>query len=95
MAAVVPIFEEPEKQHCLALLGFVSMLWCSEALPLYVTSMLVPVLTVILGVLMDREQDPPHRLTAQEAAPRIFHTMFSQVSCRVYRSSGTCNLGHR
>lgn len=46
--AGVPIFEEREKQNCLALLGFASMLWCTEALPLYVTSMLVPLLAVVL-----------------------------------------------
>lgn len=83
--AAVPIFSEPEKQNCLALLVFVSLLWCTEALPLYVTSMLVPFLTVILRVLVDESQDPPHRLTPQEAAPKIFHTMFSQagiITCK-------------
>lgn len=78
-AAVVPIFAEPEKQNCLALLAFVSLLWCTEALPLYVTSMLVPLLAVVLRVLVDRTADPPRRLTPQESAPRIFHAMFSQV----------------
>ena len=48
LPAGVPIFEEREKQNCLALLGFASMLWCTEALPLYVTSMLVPLLAVVL-----------------------------------------------
>lgn len=77
--AAVPIFDEREKQNCLAMLVFVSLLWCTEALPLFVTSMLVPLLTVVLRVLVDKSQDPPHRLTPQEAAPKIFHTMFSQV----------------
>jgi len=89
LRAVIPIFEEVEKQRCLALLGFVSLLWCTEALPLYVTSMLVPVLVVVLGVLVDRTQEPPHRLTAQEAAPRIFHTMFSQVLRDIFRGGGS------
>ena len=35
------MFAEPEKQNCLALLALTSLLWCTEALPLYVTSMLV------------------------------------------------------
>ena len=61
------------------MLAFVSLLWCTEALPLFVTSMLVPLLTVVLRILVDKSQDPPHRLTAQEAAPKIFGTMFSQV----------------
>jgi len=41
-------------QNCLALLVFVSLLWCTEALPLFVTSMIVPLLVVVLRVLVDR-----------------------------------------
>eukprot|EP00775_Hariotina_reticulata_P002958 gene2958-3243_t len=74
-----PIFKEPEKQNCLALLAFASMLWCTEAIPLFVTSMLVPFLVVVLRVLDDTEQEPPVRLTAKQAAPKVFHTMFSQT----------------
>ena len=88
----VPIFSEPEKQNCLALLIFVSLLWCTEALPLFVTSMLVPLLTVVLRVLVDKSKDPPHRLTPQEAAPRIFHTMFSQVSHNTLHLSKAAEL---
>jgi hypothetical protein len=74
-----PIFKEPEKQNCLALLVFASLLWCTEAIPLFVTSILVPFLIVVLRVLDDTEQEPPARLTPQQAAPAVFHTMFSQV----------------
>lgn len=74
-----PLFEEPEKQNCLALLVFASLLWCTEAIPLFVTSMLVPFLIVVLRVLDDTEQEPPARLTPKQAAPAVFHTMFSQV----------------
>lgn len=76
---VYPIFKEPEKQNCLALLVFASLLWCTEAIPLFVTSMLVPFLIVVLRVLDDTEQEPPARLTPKQAAPAVFHTMFSQV----------------
>eukprot|EP00878_Enallax_costatus_P012608 GHUV01013167.1.p1 GENE.GHUV01013167.1~~GHUV01013167.1.p1 ORF type:complete len:652 (+),score=137.56 GHUV01013167.1:111-2066(+) len=75
----VPIFKQPEKQNCLALLAFASMLWCTEAIPLFVTSMLVPFLVVVLQVLDDVTQEPPERLTPKQAAPRVFHTMFSQT----------------
>ncbi|KAK9828735.1 hypothetical protein WJX72_001792 [[Myrmecia] bisecta] len=71
--------DAPEKRHCLALLVLVSILWCTEALPLFVTAMLVPLLTVLLRVMTDSSQSPPVRLTAQQAAPLIFHAMFSQV----------------
>lgn len=50
-----------------------------QAVPLFVTSMLLPLLVVVLGVLVDRSKEPPVRLTPQQAAPAIFHAMFSQV----------------
>ncbi len=78
-AAGFPIFAEPEKQNCLALLGFASLLWCTEALPLYVTSMLVPLLAVVLRVMVDQTEDPPIRKSAPDAADAIFKAMFSQV----------------
>lgn len=77
------VFETPEKQNCLALLVFASILWCTEAIPLFVTSMLVPFLIVTLRVLDDVQQEPPARLTPKQAAPAVFHTMFSQVRVRV------------
>lgn len=78
-------FINDDAQHSTAaMLVFVSFLWCSEALPLYVTSLLVPVLVVVLRLETDRDPKHPspgpfHRLTPQEAAPKIFATMFSQV----------------
>lgn len=75
----IPTFKRPEKQNCLALLAFASILWCTEAIPLFVTSMLVPLLVVVLRVLDDVAQEPPERLTPKQAAPAVFHTMFSQV----------------
>ena len=47
-----------------------------QALPLYVTSMLVPFLVVVLRVLHD---ESGARLDPPAAAPRIFHAMMSQV----------------
>jgi len=72
---------EPEKSNCLALLVFVSILWATEAIPLFATSMMVAPLVVVLRVLVSRhdEDDQGHRMTAQEAAPAIFHAMFSQT----------------
>jgi len=40
----IPIFKKPQEQNCAALLAFVSLLWCTEALPLYITSTLIPLL---------------------------------------------------
>ena len=77
--AGVPIFADPTKQNCLALLAVVSVLWCTEAQPLYVTSMLVPFLAVLLRVMVDRSGKAPRRMSAPDAADAILKSMFSQV----------------
>nr|BCL66262.1 low-affinity phosphate transporter [Volvox reticuliferus] len=72
--------EDKSKNNCLALLVFASMLWSLEAVPLFVTSMALPLLIVVMGVLMDTsDQGPPRRLDPQHAASAIFHAMFSQT----------------
>ena len=91
--AGVPIFTDPTKQNCLALLAVVSVLWCTEALPLYVTSMLVPFLAVLLRVMVDRSGKAPRRMSAPDAADAILKSMFSQVwscvpSVRWHRHTG-------
>lgn len=78
--AGVPIFADPARQNCLALLAFVSILWCTEALPLFVTSMLVPFLAVVLRVMVDSSGKHPQRLSAPDAADAILKAMFSQAS---------------
>ncbi|KAI0535920.1 SPX domain-containing protein [Xylaria digitata] len=75
---MVPIIEKPEQQACLAMLIFVSLLWATEAIPLFVTSLLVPFLCVVLRVV--RSEDPPHsRLSSKEATNYIFSAMWTPV----------------
>ncbi|KAI0412348.1 SPX domain-containing protein [Xylaria grammica] len=75
---IVPIIEQPEQQACLAMLIFVSLLWATEAIPLFVTSLLVPFLCVVLRVV--RTEDAPHsRLKSKEAASYIFSAMWTPV----------------
>jgi phosphate transporter len=58
--------ERVEESNCLAMLVFCTILWASEAIPLFVTSLAVPFLVVMLRVLRtDDEED--RRLTANEA----------------------------
>ena len=83
----MPIFEDPPKQNCLALLAAVSILWCTEALPLYVTSMLVPLLAVVLRVMMDDSGKTPQRKSAPDAADAILKSMFSQVRAALSHAS--------
>ncbi|KAI1123059.1 SPX domain-containing protein [Nemania abortiva] len=74
----VPILEKPEQQACLAMLVFVSLLWATEAIPLFVTSLLIPFLCVVLKVV--RSEDAPHqRLGSKEATNYIFSAMWTPV----------------
>ncbi|KXT07475.1 hypothetical protein AC578_528 [Pseudocercospora eumusae] len=75
---VVPIMERPEQQNCLALVVFVSLLWATEAIPLFVTSLLVPFLCVTFQVV--REDNKPYRrLSSKEAAGYVFASMWTPV----------------
>ncbi|KAK1754323.1 Low-affinity phosphate transporter PHO91 [Echria macrotheca] len=74
----VPLLEKPEQQNCLAMLVFVSLLWATEAIPLFVTSLTIPFLCVILNVF--REKDKPHaRLGSKEATAAVFSAMWTPV----------------
>lgn len=76
----IPILENPEQQNCLALLVFVSLMWATETIPLFVTSLFIPFLAIVLRVV--RKEDPskpPKRLTSKEATSAIFSSMWSPV----------------
>ena len=74
----VPILRKPEQQNCLAMLVFVSLLWATEVIPLFVTSLLVPFLVVILRV-MRTDEKPYHRLSSKEATKVVFAAMWTPV----------------
>lgn len=67
--------EDPTKRNALALFVFCSLLWATEALPLFVTAMLVPFLAVVLRVIAVDGT----RLDAHQASQHIFSAMFSHV----------------
>ncbi|KAL1925238.1 uncharacterized protein VTP21DRAFT_121 [Calcarisporiella thermophila] len=75
----VPIFKKVEENNCFALLVFASILWATEVIPLFVTSLLIPFLVVILRVMRDVDGKHHYRLDAPEATRRIFGAMFSPV----------------
>ncbi|KAI9505247.1 low-affinity phosphate transporter [Coemansia spiralis] len=74
----LPLFDGQEQQRCWAMLVFVSLLWATEALPLHVTALLVPFLTVMLGVMRSPTKSQGH-LSAGEASKLVFSAMFSSV----------------
>ncbi|RJE25138.1 phosphate transporter [Aspergillus sclerotialis] len=74
----LPIMKEPEEQNCLAMLVFVSLLWATEVIPLFVTSLLIPFLVVLLGIM--RSEDEPHeRLGPKHATDLVFASMWTPV----------------
>ncbi|KAJ1965814.1 low-affinity phosphate transporter [Dipsacomyces acuminosporus] len=78
VAWAVPLFDGTEQQRCWAMLIYVSLLWATEALPLHVTALLVPFLTVMLGVMRSPAKSH-HHLGAGEASKAVFSAMFSSV----------------
>ncbi|KAJ2465047.1 low-affinity phosphate transporter, partial [Coemansia sp. RSA 2322] len=74
----IPAFDGVEQQRCWAMLVYVSLLWATEALPLHVTALLVPFLTVMLGVMRSPAKAHYH-LGASEASKVVFSAMFSSV----------------
>ncbi|KAJ2901326.1 hypothetical protein MKZ38_001938 [Zalerion maritima] len=73
---VVPILERPEQQNCLAMLVFASLLWATETIPLFVTSLLIPFLSVVLNIVKDEDGN---RLGSKKAASAVFASMWSPV----------------
>ncbi|EXJ78431.1 hypothetical protein A1O1_08831 [Capronia coronata CBS 617.96] len=75
---LVPILKKPEQQNCLAMLVFVSLLWATEVIPLFVTSLLIPFLVVVLRIM--RSDDKPHeRLDSKTATKAVFAAMWTPV----------------
>ncbi|KAK3684254.1 SPX domain-containing protein [Podospora appendiculata] len=75
---IIPILEKPEQQNCLALLVLVSLLWATEAIPLFVTSLTIPFLCVVLNVFRDAKK-PHERLGSKEATAAVFSAMWTPV----------------
>ncbi|ODV94499.1 hypothetical protein PACTADRAFT_4439 [Pachysolen tannophilus NRRL Y-2460] len=70
-------FEDKEQQKCFSILVCASLLWATETIPLFITSLLVPLLIVTFGVLKDPDTYEP--LSATEASKYVFSTMWSSV----------------
>ncbi|CAE6410137.1 unnamed protein product [Rhizoctonia solani] len=72
----VRMVEGREANRCLAILIFATILWATEAIPLFITSMGVPLLVVSLRVIRGPEPESK-QLSAEEATKYIFSVMFS------------------
>lgn len=72
----VEIFEDPQQEKCLALVVCASLLWATETIPLFVTSLLVPLLIVVFGVL---KHDDGSAQDATESSKFILSAMWNSV----------------
>lgn len=70
-------FQDLLQKNCFAILIYASLLWATETLPLFVTSLLIPLLIVVLPVLKDQELLKP--LTPLQSSQFILSTMWSSV----------------
>ncbi|RCK56619.1 Inorganic phosphate transporter PHO87 [Candida viswanathii] len=73
----VKTFNDPVQGRCLAVLVACAMLWASEALPLYTTALLVPLLVVTCKVCKVTGTDEP--MTATAASLYILSTMWNST----------------
>ncbi|KAG8993254.1 low-affinity phosphate transporter [Tulasnella sp. JGI-2019a] len=73
------VIDEEEANRCFSILCFCTVLWATEAIPLFVTSMIVPFLVVILRVTRTEgtDEQPPIRMSTHDATRYIFSIMFS------------------
>lgn len=68
-----PRYVTVEANRCFALLMFVVVMWITEALPLFASSLMIPPLAVLLNLLRDEGGEA---LPANQAASRLLSVMF-------------------
>ncbi|EGO24899.1 hypothetical protein SERLADRAFT_356336 [Serpula lacrymans var. lacrymans S7.9] len=71
----IQVVDGIEANRCLAILIFSTIMWATEAIPLFVTSLFVPLLLICLRVIRSPEDDT--RLSTPDATKFIFSVMFS------------------
>lgn len=69
-------FKDTLQKNCFAILVFASLLWATEAIPLFVTSLVIPMLVVILPVLRETNGATMDPLKSSQY---ILSTMWSSV----------------
>ncbi|AGO12757.1 AaceriADR289Cp [[Ashbya] aceris (nom. inval.)] len=74
---VIAPLEDPLQSNCLAILVYASLLWATETVPLFVTSLLVPLLIVVFPVLRDEHTNSA--MLAKDASQFILSSMWSSV----------------
>jgi phosphate transporter len=70
----VDIFHNKQENYCFALLIFAAIMWATEAIPLYATSLMIPFLIVPLGIMKNADGTA---MAAKAASKSVFSSMFS------------------
>ena len=70
-------FDDKLQKNCFAILIYASLLWATETLPLFVTSLMIPMLIVIFPVLKDQNTSQP--MSPVQASQYILSTMWGSV----------------
>lgn len=69
-------FQDLSQKHCFALLVCASLLWATETIPLFVTSLVIPLLIVNFGVLKYADGSP---MDATDSSKFILSSMWNSV----------------
>lgn len=69
-------FDDVAQKNCFAMLVCASLLWATEAIPLFVTSLLIPLLIVFLNVI---KNDDGSIMDSVDASKFILSTMWNSV----------------
>ena len=70
-------FDDTLQKNCFAILVYASLLWATETIPLFVTSLLVPLLIVVFPVLRDPISGDP--MPPVQSSQFILSSMWSSV----------------
>ncbi|ORX93102.1 SPX-domain-containing protein [Basidiobolus meristosporus CBS 931.73] len=70
----VDCFGNRQENYCFALLIFAAIMWATEAIPIYATSLMIPFLIVPLGILRNPDGS---EMPAKAASKAVFQSMFS------------------
>lgn len=73
---VVSPFDDLQQKNCFAILAFASLLWATETVPLFITSLIIPFLIVLLNVIKD---DNGNVLDTVETSKYILSCMWNSV----------------
>eukprot|EP00123_Amoebidium_parasiticum_P014325 comp22443_c0_seq1/m.33709 comp22443_c0_seq1/g.33709 ORF comp22443_c0_seq1/g.33709 comp22443_c0_seq1/m.33709 type:complete len:792 (-) comp22443_c0_seq1:35-2410(-) len=77
-----PVFspEHAIPQRCFAMLAFITIMWVTEAVPFFVASLMIPVLSVLLKVMTDESGVP---LPADKAVDAVLAKMFNHTTALI------------